>query len=74
MICVECQHDDGQGASPLEGASPKEVLLLCANWRCAECLRTDEEIQADYDAAAKKANHQSAHDWAALTKATRSAT
>lgn len=67
MICTNCQHDDGLGGKPLEGLPTKQVLHLCKEWLCAGCLKTDEEIQADFDEASKKENHQSAHDWARRT-------
>lgn len=69
MICVECQNDDGAGASPLDGASFQEILMLCREWRCDKCLRSDEDVQADFDAEAAKDQHQSAHDWAAISQA-----
>jgi len=68
MICVECQHDDGLGAAPLDGLTEDQIVRFCREWRCSECLRSEDEIQADFDAASAKEKHQSAHDWSAIAQ------
>lgn len=66
MICTEC-HQEKTG--PLLDEKPiSEVMRLCKEWRCAQCSRTDEQVQTDFDLENLKHPHQSAHDWEQLKK------
>lgn len=67
MICTECAADDGIGAD-LRGLSIEQIINVCRHWKCIECSKTDEEIQAEFDAAAKASRHEPAHDWAAIER------
>lgn len=61
MICHECGSDDKEKLP--DNLPLSEELRLCREWRCKSCRRTDEEVQADFEAQAARNPHQSAHGW-----------
>jgi len=66
MICHDCGADDK--TLPDDGLPVAEVLRLCREHRCDRCLRTPEQVQADFDAEKARNPHQSAHDWDDILK------
>ncbi len=50
MICHECGKDDKKSLP--DDMPVDEVVRLCREWKCKRCLRTPEQVQADYDAEA----------------------
>ena len=68
MICIDCAHDDGKTIPDEDKLSVDEIVHFCRTWKCKRCRRTPEQIQADYDAAAAKNPHKSAHDWDEILK------
>ncbi len=61
MICHECGRDDKE-ALP-DDLPIDEVVRQCRAYKCRLCLRTPEQVQADFAAEAAKNPHKRAHDW-----------
>ena len=64
MFCHDCGRDDR--VEPGDGLTIGEIRAMCRTYRCAQCSRTPEQVQADFDAAARRESHKSAHDWSRL--------
>lgn len=66
MICHDCGRDDKE-AIP-DDLPIAEIVRLCREWQCKLCLRTPEQVQADFAAEAARNRRKPAHDWDNILK------
>jgi hypothetical protein len=66
MICHECCTEDK--VLPGDDLTTAQIVAMCRSYRCARCSRTPEQVQVDFDSAAKLEKHEPAHDWSRCHK------